>query len=191
MMKINEVIIVEGKYDAARLKKLFETVVITTNGFQIFNNESKIEYIRRLAENHEIMILTDSDDAGLVIRNHLKGYIDPCKIKNAYVPMVQGKEKRKRKYSKQGLLGVEGMTDEIIINAVIRAGCSDSVEDNKKITKSILYEKGLSGHINSKEKRKDILEKLGLPTNLTCNAFMEALNSLLTKEEIESITNNE
>ena len=152
MIKIKEAIIVEGKYDRMRLKPLFDTAIIETGGFRIFNDKEKRAIIRSLARSGGIIILTDSDGAGFVIRNYLKGAVAPDMIKQAYIPEIKGKERRKSEPSKQGLLGVEGMTDEIIINAVLNSGASVDGELSSarcELTKADLYELGLSGRDNS------------------------------------------
>jgi len=188
MLKIREVIIVEGKYDKQRLSEFIDASIITTSGFRVFKDKEKQKLIRKLAQDKGILIMTDSDGAGLVIRNFLKGIVPAQKIKNCYIPCVEGKEKRKSTPSKEGLLGVEGLSHNTLKSALLRCGV-DVGEDNKmscspRITKNDLYEMGLSGKDNSAVLRKKLMEELELPTYLSSNAFLEILNSLYTKQEI-------
>ncbi len=188
-MKIKEAIIVEGKYDKIKLDSILEdTVVIKVDGFGIFKNKETLALIKKYADERGIIIFTDSDGAGLVIRNHLKGCIDKNKIKHAYIPEIHGKEKRKKTASKAGILGVEGVTREIIEKALTDACCTPLEKEEKRlITKTDLFEDGLLGSAGSKEKREKLLKKLNLPQNLSSNALLEALNSFLTYEEYKNI----
>ncbi|MBQ2897883.1 MAG: DUF4093 domain-containing protein [Clostridia bacterium] len=187
-MKIKEVIIVEGKYDKIKLDSLLDATVISLDGFQIFKDKEKKELIKMYAEKRGIVILTDSDSAGFLIRNHLKGWIDPKCIKNAYIPEIEGKEKRKEKAGKEGLLGVEGMTKEIILDALKKAGCTKNEKaDLTPVTKTDLFASGLSGSENSAKLRQAFLKKAGFPSKLSSNAFLDAINSFLGKEEFEKI----
>ena len=192
MIKIKEAVIVEGRYDKMRLAALFDTAIIETGGFRVFKDEEKKTVIRELAKAKGIVILTDSDGAGFVIRNFLKGIItDSTQLRQAYIPDIKGKEKRKPQPSKQGLLGVEGMTDEIIINAVLNSGVQVIGEEPKKsgeeITKTDLYFYGLTGRDNSGEFRKAVLKKLGFPQYMTTNAMLDAVNMLYGKKEFEEL----
>ena len=192
MIKIKEAIIVEGKYDRIRLAALFDTAIIETGGFRVFKDDEKKTVIRRLAQARGIVILTDSDGAGFVIRNFLKGIIsDKDMIKQAYIPDISGKEKRKAQPSKQGLLGVEGMTDEIIVNAVLNSGVRVVGEEARKvggeITKTDFFNYGLTGGENSGAFRKAVLKKLGFPQYMTTNAMLSAVNLIYSKEEFEEI----
>lgn len=192
MIKIREAIIVEGRYDRIRLAALFDTAIIETGGFRIFKDDEKKSVIRKLADSGGIIVLTDSDGAGFVIRNHLKGVInDTAKIKHAYIPDVKGKESRKAQPSKQGLLGVEGMTDEIIVNAVLASGASivGECENSKrgKITKVDFFNYGLTGGENSSALRSAVLKKLEFPQYMTVNAMLSAVNLIYSKEEFEEI----
>ena len=192
MIKIKEAIIVEGRYDRIRLAALFDTAIIETGGFRVFKDDEKKTVIRRLAQARGIVILTDSDGAGFVIRNFLKGIIlDNKQIKQAYVPDIKGKEKRKAQPSKQGLLGVEGMTDEIIVNAVLNSGAEVVGEEVRKaegeITKTDFFTYGLTGGENSGVFRKAVLKKLGFPQYMTTNAMLSAVNMIYGKEEFEDI----
>lgn len=180
-IKIDKVILVEGKYDKIKLSSFIDATIITTNGFSVFNNSEKCEMLRRIAAERGIIILTDSDSAGFVIRNKLKGIIGNCEnITNIYIPGIKGKESRKNKMSKQGLLGVEGMSTECLKEIFKKAGIYES---NTRIykacyTKTDLYNLGLSGHEDSGIKREQICKENDLPTTLSANAFLEAVNIL-------------
>ena len=190
MIKIKEAVIVEGKYDRMRLTALFDTAIIETGGFRVFNDGEKRAVIRELARTRGIILLTDSDGAGLLIRSFLKGAVPKGSVKQAYVPEIEGKERRKAAPSKQGLLGVEGMTDEIIINAVLRSGATVSGEGERaqsELTKADLYELGLSGRENSAELRRALLKRLGFPQYMTANALLSALRLIYTREELETL----
>ena len=187
-MKIKEVIIVEGKYDKIKLDSMIDATVIATDGFRLFKDKEKKELIKMYAEKKGIVILTDSDSAGFLIRNHLKGWVDTKYIKNAYIPEIQGKEKRKEKAGKEGLLGVEGMTKEVILDALKKAGCSEGEKQTlTPVTKTDLFLAGLSGGANSEALRKEFMKKAGFPSKLSANAFLEAINSFLGKEKFEEI----
>lgn len=194
MIKINEVIIVEGKSDKIKLERLVDTVIIETGGFRIFKDTEMRNMIRDLAEKRGIIILTDSDSAGFAIRNAIKGSVDSKYIKNAYISEIKGKERRKRNPSKEGLLGVEGVSDEEILSALKRAGINldetaETREETDKITKIDLFEDGFTGGTNSSERRKRLEQKLNLPTHLSTNKLVEVLNILLTYEEYKSLVN--
>ena len=187
-MKIKEVIIVEGKYDKIKLDSMIDATVIATDGFRLFKDKEKKELIKMYAEKKGIVILTDSDSAGFLIRNHLKGWVDTKHIKNAYIPEIQGKEKRKEKAGKEGLLGVEGMTKEVILDALKKAGCSEGEKQTlTPVTKTDLFLAGLSGGANSEALRKEFMKKAGFPSKLSANAFLEAINSFLGKEKFIEI----
>lgn len=195
MLKIKEAIIVEGKYDKMKLKSLVDTPVIATNGFRVFKDKEKQNLIRQVANSRGVLILTDSDSAGFVIRNFLKGSVPSEKIKNCYIPEIKGKEKRKDAPSKEGFLGVEGVSDEIIINAVKQSGATilnsdETVKNiNDEITKTLFFQLGLTGAENSKNLRTELLKSLNLPVYLTTNAMIEALNCLLTANELQDKVN--
>ena len=195
MIKVNEVIIVEGRYDKNTLSQIIDGTIIETEGFGIFSDKQKLSLFRRLAETKGLVVLTDSDGAGFVIRNYLKGAIDPKYVKHAYIPDVLGKEKRKSSPSKEGKLGVEGMSREVIVEALTRAGVSigDSVNESKAelITKTDLFELGLSGGKGSGEKRQVLLKKLLLPSKLSPNAMLDVLNALMTRDEFIKLLENE
>lgn len=192
MIEIKEAVIVEGKYDKMRLKGILNSVIVETGGFRLFKDNEKLSLIKNLAEKQGIVILTDSDSAGFVIRNHLKSAVSPDKIKNAYIPTIQGKEKRKSKPSKEGLLGVEGIDEKELLLSLQRAGAtienSAETSDNNskpKISKSDLYKLGLSGHDNSSILRKKLLKQLNLPEYITANALCELLSSLYDFEKLK------
>ena len=195
MIKVNEVIVVEGRYDKNTLSQIIDGTIIETEGFGIFSDKEKLALFRRLAETRGLVVLTDSDGAGFVIRNYLKGAIDPQYVKHAYIPDVFGKEKRKSSPSKEGKLGVEGMSREVIVSALTRAGVSinESLGDNKTeyITKADLYEFGLSGGRGSSEKRRALLKKMLLPSKLSSNAMLDVLNVLMTRDEFIKLFENE
>ena len=188
MDRIKEVIIVEGRYDKNVLSQIVDATIIETNGFAVFSDRAKTDLIRRLGEKCGVIIFTDSDGAGFVIRGHLKSRLAGIEIKDAYTPDIFGKERRKRSASKEGKLGVEGMTKEVILDSLRRAGATFQGEKERfagsGITKLDLYDLGLSGGKDSAEKRKMLLKKLDLPEHLSANALVSVLNALFTKEEL-------
>ena len=188
MIKVKEAIICEGKYDKIRLSGIFDTVIITTDGFGIFKDPEKKALIRLLAENCGLILLTDSDSAGQMIRKYLEKLVPRDRVKNLYLPEIKGKEKRKSSPSAAGLLGVEGTDNEIILAAAKRAGILSEITDvpKKKITKTDLFNLGLSGGEGSKERRKSLLSYLKLPTILTANSLLDVINSLYSYEEFLS-----
>lgn len=188
MYKVKETIIVEGTYDKIKLSGFIDGVIMTTGGFAVFKNKAMRKSIEELARKTGIVILTDSDSAGFKIRNYIKQSIPEEYIKHAYIPDIYGKEKRKRVAGKEGLLGVEGMSEEVITEALRKAGCtvdgsSDEVKPSKKITKADLMRVGLSGGNNSSELRKRLLRELNLPAKLSVNMLLDILNRLLTYDE--------
>lgn len=194
MIKIREAIIVEGKYDVEKVKKLVDTVIISTGGFRVFKDSDKIKFIRNMAEKRGILILTDSDGAGFVIRNYLKGSVPKGQMRHAYIPEILGKEKRKAHTSKEGLLGVEGVPDNEILKALRRAGATiiegtekTGEENGRKVTKADLYELGLSGIKDSARRREKVLNQLELPKYLTANALLEFLNSVSNYDKLKQI----
>ena len=188
MLKIREAVIVEGRYDKIKLSSIVDAPIIETNGFRVFSDKEKQSLIRKIAETRGILIMTDSDGAGFVIRNFLKGSVDNSKIKNCYIPQIKGKVKRKAKGGKEWLMGVEGVSVEDIINAIRKSGAEIIGEENnipeRKITKADLFVLGLTGTENSEINRKKILKKLGLPSYLSTNAFLTAINCLYFFEEL-------
>ena len=189
MIRIREAIIVEGRYDKNTLAQIVDAPILETSGFGIFHDSQRLALLRRLAETRGIIVLTDSDGAGFVIRNYLRGAIDPAQVKHAYIPDVAGKERRKRIASKEGKLGVEGMRPEVLLEALRRAGATideESTVKGKSITKADLYDLGLIGP-DSVEKRKALCKRLELPEHLSANALVEVLNLLMSREELEKL----
>lgn len=192
MYKIKEAIIVEGTYDQIKLSGFIDGIIIKTNGFTIYKDKNKLKTLQTLAKSGGIVILTDSDTAGFRIRSYIKQYVLEGVVKNAYIPEIKGKEKRKEQASKEGLLGVEGVCEEVIIKALRDAGCEiDGVVKNaantKKITKTDLYLLGLSGAEESVKKRKELCEKLGVPSKISANMLVNVLNRLMSYEQLEDI----
>ncbi len=186
MIKIDRVVIVEGRYDKIKLSSILDAVIIETEGFGIFNNKEKQRLIRRLAETKGLLILTDSDSAGFKIRSFIRGIVPAEHIAHAYIPDIFGKEKRKAEPSKEGKLGVEGVDIKVITEALERAGvlCEETHNaPRREITKLDLYEDGLSGKPESDALRKKLLKHLDLPERLTVNALVQILNTFLTYEE--------
>lgn len=193
MLKIKEAVIVEGKYDKIKLSGIIDAPIIETNGFRIFKDKEKQSLIRQLAEKRGILIITDSDSAGFVIRNFLKGIIPEENIKQCYIPQLKGKEKRKAKPSKEGILGVEGIEDKEIISAIKKSNATIEGEVPRKIsqiTKSDFFELGLTGRPNSKERREQVLKHFDMPTYLSTGAMLTALNVLVTKSDLEKLLND-
>lgn len=185
MIKLGPVILVEGKYDKIKLDQIFDATILTTDGFGIFKQKDKLDLLRRLAENRGLLVFTDSDGAGFVIRNYLKGAIPEGKIYHAYIPDLYGKEKRKAKGSKEGKLGVEGVPDAVIIKAVEQSGAlSGKLPVSGEITKADLFALGLSGGTGSAQKRQDLLKALELPANLSPNALLDVLNCITDLEAL-------
>ena len=191
MVKIKEVVVVEGRYDKNTLSQAVDAVIIETSGFGIFNDREKQSLIRRMAEARGIVVLTDPDGAGFVIRNFIKGCVDPKLVKHAYIPDVPGKERRKSAPSKEGKLGVEGMRPEMLVEALRRAGATfencDAPDTKERITKADMYAKGLSGTPESAGARKELLEKLRLPARLTTTGLLDVLNAIMTREEFMAL----
>lgn len=189
MIKLDIPVIVEGKYDKITLENVIDALIIPTNGFGIFNDPEKCRLIRRLAAEKGVIIMTDSDSAGAFIRSRLKGIIGEAKIINVYVPCLKGKEKRKSAPSKEGLLGVEGITKEQLLKALQRSGVflTEDTKEPLPITKTDLYEAGLSGRADSAAARKDLLEFLELPQNLSPNAMLDIINTLFNREDFTEV----
>lgn len=187
MVKIKQAIVVEGKYDQNTLSQLVDTTIFQTRGFGVMHDKALLELLRKAAKTTGLIIFTDSDGAGFVIRNFLKGALPKEGVFHAYIPDIPGKEKRKRAPGKEGLLGVEGMTKEILLSALENAGADLGGEAEKRpgdtITKFDLYTAGLSGKPDSASKRAAFLEKLRFPAHMSANALLDALNLLYTREE--------
>ncbi len=186
-----QAVIVEGKYDVMRVKSVVDATVISTNGFRLFHDEEKKNMLRTLAQTVGVIILTDSDSAGMVIRNHLLSFLPAEKVKNAYVPPIKGKEKRKSVPSKEGLLGVEGTDGDLIRQALKEAGGifegEDRQNNQRHLSKSDLAELGLSGAPDSAQKRQALYRKLHLPAYLSANRLLDYLNTALSDEEWEQL----
>jgi len=187
MVSIKEVIVVEGRYDKNTLSQIVDAVILETGGFGVFSDKEKLALLRRMAEKRGLIIFTDSDGAGFVIRNYLRGALPKDKVKHAYIPDVPGKEKRKSSPSKEGKLGVEGMQPEALLNALRRAGATmdgAAAQNTGGFTKADLFALGLSGGADSAAKRKALLKRLQLPEKLTANALLDVLNALYSREEL-------
>ncbi|MBQ4645661.1 MAG: DUF4093 domain-containing protein [Clostridia bacterium] len=190
MIKINEAVIVEGKYDKIKLSGILDTIIIETDGFAIFKDKEKQRLIRFLAEKRGVVILTDSDGAGFKIRSFIKGITKSENVKNVYIPDIYGKEKRKTEFSKEGKLGVEGMEVHIIIDALKKAGVIYSENEKKtgrEITHTDFFEDGISGGENSSLIRKALAKELGLPEKISSSSLLKIINSYMTYEEYKQI----
>lgn len=189
--RIREVLVVEGRYDKNALAQVVDALILTTDGFGVFKDKEKTALLRRLAKERGVVILTDSDGAGLVIRGYLKGILPPEQVKMAYVPDIPGKERRKRSPGKEGKLGVEGMAPATLRQALLRAGAT--VEDgparreDRPFTKAVLFQLGLSGAPSAAGRRRALQRALELPENLSANALMEVLNAITTPEEVAKL----
>ena len=190
MVKIREAIVVEGRYDKNTLSQVVDAPIFETNGFGIRKDKARMDLLRRVAEQRGLIVFTDSDGAGFVIRNFLKGAIPAKYLKHAYIPDIPGKERRKSAPGKEGKLGVEGMTPEILLSCLKRAGATILGEDTpteQPITKQDLFDLGLSGGANASEKRKKLMKKLALPEHLSPNGLLQALSLLYTREELTAL----
>ena len=191
MVKIREAIVVEGRYDKNTLSQIVDAPIFQTEGFGIMNDPAQLALLRQVAQARGLIVLTDSDGGGFVIRNYLKSAIQPQFLKHAYIPDILGKERRKAAPGKEGKLGVEGMTPQVLLEALRRAGATfeeeDSTTGDGHITKADLFELGLSGRPDSKEKRLALLKKLELPERMSANAMLQALNLLYSTAELEQL----
>ncbi len=187
MIKLDRPVIVEGKYDVIKLSNIIDGIIIKTDGFGIFKNKEKQKLLRSLAREKGIIVLTDSDGAGFVIRNFISSIVPADKITHVYIPDVFGKEKRKTEASAEGKLGVEGIKESVLLEAFEKAGVTASLTNEKRrlITPLDLFENGLSGRPNSAEKRKKLLKKLSLPEHLSSSSLIKILNTFVTFEEFE------
>lgn len=192
MVRIKEAIVVEGRYDKNTLSQIVDAPIFMTDGFGIFHNRQQIKLLRQIAKKRGLIVFTDSDGAGFVIRNHIKSAIDGRYLKHAYIPDIPGKEKRKASPGKEGKLGVEGMRPEIILDALRRAGATiegdEQTARTPEISKQDLVDMGLSGGKGSSNLRKKLLKKLDLPEHLSSNGLLQAINLLYTREEFLSLT---
>ena len=192
MYTVKETLIVEGTYDKIKLSGFIDSIIFTTNGFAVFKNKQAQRSIRTFAEKTGIVILTDSDSAGIKIRNFVKQLAKDGRVLHAYIPELQGKEKRKTAPGKEGLLGVEGISEEIIMDAIRKSGATvngerGSCREKKPVTKADFYAMGLSGGKNSEELRRKLAKKLGIPSKLSSNMLLSAVNRMLTSEELAEI----
>ena len=187
MVKIKEAIVVEGRYDKNTLSQIVDAPIFETNGFGIFKDKAQMALLRQVAQRRGLIVFTDADGAGFVIRNHIKSAIPGMYLKHAYTPDVFGKERRKKEGGKEGKLGVEGMRPEVILDALQKAGATIEGQEsakNHQITKQDLMALGLSGGANSAELRLKLLKKLGLPEHMSANAMLQALNLLYSLEKL-------
>lgn len=191
MVKIKEAIVVEGRYDRNTLSQIVDATIFETNGFGIFKNKEQMALLRTVAQKRGLIVLTDSDGAGFVIRNHLKSAIPGAYLKHAYIPDIAGKEKRKAAPGKEGKLGVEGMRPEVILGALRACGATfdDETQDSPRtaITKPDFVELGLSGGTDSSVKRLCVQKALNLPEHMSANALLQALNLLMTADELRNL----
>ena len=190
MVKIKEAIVVEGRYDNNTLSQIVDAPILETSGFGIFKDKQQMALLRRIAETKGLIVFTDSDGAGFVIRNHIKSAIPGKYLKHAYIPDVYGKEKRKASPGKEGKLGVEGMTGDVILESLRRAGATiegEEAHSANQITKQDLMELGLSGGPDASARRLKLLKELRLPERMSPNAMLQALNLLYTLEELTTI----
>ncbi len=186
MIKLDRPVIVEGKYDIIRLNGIIDSLIIKTDGFGIFKDKEKQALLRRLAREKGIIVLTDSDSAGFLIRNFINSTVPKDKITHVYIPDIFGKEKRKTEASKEGKLGVEGIDEKILLDAFAKAGVTateSEVSERRLITNIDLYEYGLTGRENSSEKRRLLLKRLALPERLSTSSLIKLLNTFVTYEE--------
>lgn len=189
MKHLKEVVVVEGRYDRIKLQSVVDATVIATNGFRIFSNRDLCLLLRKLAQERGLVILTDSDRGGFRIRGYLRGVVPPQQVKHAYVPELRGKEPRKAKPGREGILGVEGIAPEVILEALRRAGCTFYEEELHKtvcFTRQQLYEDGLFGRADSAIYRKKVLKALSLPEKMTVSTLLGALNAGFTQEEYDA-----
>ncbi len=189
MHRVSEVIVVEGRYDKNTLSQVVDAVIIETGGFSVFNDKEKQRLLRTLAEKRGMIVMTDPDGAGLVIRNFVKGCVDPKLLKHAYMPEIFGKERRKSRASKEGKLGVEGMSAEVIMQALRRCGATIDGEETQPsggISMADMYAAGLTGKPDSAAKRARLLASMSLPRKMTAQALLPVLNALMSREDFLS-----
>lgn len=189
MHRVSEVIVVEGRYDKNTLSQVVDAVIIETSGFGVFNNKEKQQLLRTLAEKRGLIVMTDPDGAGLVIRNFVKGCVDPSLLKHAYMPEIFGKERRKSRASKEGKLGVEGMSADIIMQALRRCGATidgEQAQPSGGISMADMYAAGLAGKPDSAAKRAELLASMSLPRKMTAQALLPVLNALMSREDFLS-----
>lgn len=185
MIRLQQAVIVEGKYDKIKLSNLLDTLILTTDGFGIFKNKEKLAFLRRIAETRGLIVLTDSDSAGFLIRNFLQSSIPPQYLTNVYVPDLYGKEKRKKTPGAEGKLGVEGMSEQVLLDAFRRAGITatqSTLPQDEPLTTADLFSLGLSGRPNSAQRRKQLLQALALPEHLSTSALLRVLNDFVPRD---------
>ena len=185
MIRLQQAVIVEGKYDKIKLSNLLDALILTTDGFGIFKDKEKLAFLRRLAETQGLIVLTDSDSAGFLIRNFLRSSIPSTQVTHVYIPDLYGKEKRKKTPGAEGKLGVEGVSEQVLLDAFRQAGVTASSADrpqNEPLTTADLFERGLSGTPNSAQKRRLLLQKLALPEYLSTSALLRVLNDYVPRE---------
>lgn len=191
MIRIKEAVVVEGRYDKNTLSQVVDAVILETSGFSVFQDGEKLALLRRLAQKQGLIVLTDSDGAGFVIRNYIRGAIPPAQVKHAYIPDIYGKERRKRAPGKEGKLGVEGMRPEVLVQALLRAGATVEGEDapapRGELTAADLFVLGLTGRDDSAARRAALLRRMELPERMSAKALLTVLNALYTKEELETL----
>ena len=186
MLHIKEVIVVEGCYDKNTLSQCVDAVILETEGFGIFSDREKLALLRRCAKSRGLIVLTDSDSAGFLIRRYIRGAVDPALVKHAYIPDIPGKEKRKSAPSREGTLGVEGMDTETLLAALRRCGATEEAPGEERITKADLYSAELSGTAEAAARREKLKRRLELPRRLSANALLDVLNALMSREEFLS-----
>ena len=191
MMRIKEAIVVEGRYDKNTLSQVVDAVILETSGFSVFKDSEKLTLLRRLAQKQGLIVLTDSDGAGFVIRNYIQGAIPTEQVKHAYIPDIYGKERRKRAPGKEGKLGVEGMSPDILLQALLRAGATvegeESASPRGELTSADLFALGLTGQADSARRRAALLRRLELPEHLSAKAMLTVLNALYSPSELNDI----
>ena len=191
-LRIREAIVVEGRYDKAALAGVADTLILETAGFGVFKDGERLAFLRRLAVQRGLIVLTDSDGAGFVIRNYLKGAIPKDRLKHAYIPDVYGKERRKKAPGREGKLGVEGMSPEVLRNAILRAGATvldgdAPAREQGDLTPADLFALGLSGTPDAAARRAALLRRLELPEHMSAKALLAALNALYTPQELDGL----
>lgn len=190
MIKLKQAVIVEGKYDKINIENFIDAFIVVADGFRIFKDKEKTQLLRKIADDNGLIIMTDSDSAGMIIRSHLKSVIGSGEVIQVYLPQIKGKEKRKEKQSAEGFLGVEGLSEEIIIKALENAGVIGTTKESrseKSINKALLFQLGLSGCPNSSENRKKLLRALDLPQNMSANALVDYAGRIYSQEEFREV----
>ena len=196
MLRIREAVVVEGRYDKNALSQVVDTLILETAGFGIVKNPEQLALLRRAAERRGLIVLTDSDGAGFVIRNRIKSAVQTGTVKHAYIPDIYGKERRKRRPGKEGKLGVEGMPPQVLEEVLRRAGAtfldgdSPAGRSGPSLTKADLFAAGLSGGAGSAERRQALLKRLELPEHMSANALLAVLNGCYSREEAKEILKN-